>query len=128
VSKIVLDASAVLAIIQQESGHEKLTLSLLDGALCSSVNLAEVQAKLVTRGWASREAWDDATSAIDEVVPFEAQQAKTAGDLIVQTRPLGLSLGDRACLALGITVNAPVYTTEKIWKKLNLGIPIHVIR
>jgi PIN domain nuclease of toxin-antitoxin system len=118
----------VLAIIHREPGHEKLTLSLLDGSLCGSVNLAEVQAKLVTRGWASDEAWDDATSAIDEVAPFEAQQAKTAGDLIVQTRPLGLSLGDRACLALGIAVNAPVYTTEKVWKKLNLGIPIHVIR
>jgi ribonuclease VapC len=127
-SKIVLNASAVLAIIHREPGHEKLTLSLLDGSLCSSVNLAEVQGKLVTRGWASDEAWDDATSAIDEVVLFEAQQARTAGDLIVQTRPLGLSLGDRACLALGIALNAPVYTTEKAWKKLSLGIPIYVIR
>lgn len=127
-SKIVLDASAVLAIIHREPGHEKLTLSLLDGSLCSAVNVAEVQAKLVTRGWASDEAWEDATSSVDEVVPFDPQQAKTAGDLIIQTRPLGLSLGDRACLALGVVLNAPVYTAEKIWKKLNLGITIQVIR
>lgn len=127
-SRIVLDASAILAIVHREPGHEKLTLALLDGALCSSVNVAEVQAKLVSRGWASEEAWEDATSAIDEVVPFDAPQAKTCGDLITVTCAQGLSLGDRACLALGITRNAPIYTTEKTWKKLRLGIPIQVIR
>jgi PIN domain nuclease of toxin-antitoxin system len=127
-SRIVLDASAILALVHREPGHEKLTLALLDGALCSSVNLAEVQAKLVSRGWGSDEAWEDATSAIDEVTPFDASQAKICGDLITVTRPLGLSLGDRACLALGITYNAPIYTTEKSWKKLRLGVRIQVIR
>jgi PIN domain nuclease of toxin-antitoxin system len=92
------------------------------------VNVAEVQAQLVSQGWESDEAWEDATSAIDEVVPFDTPQARTCGDLITLTRPLGLSLGDRACLALGITHKVPVYTTEKSWKKLRLGIPIQVIR
>lgn len=127
-SRIVLDASAVLAVIQREPGHEKLTMSLLQGSLCSSVNLAEVQGKLVSRGWSSDEAWADATSVMDEVATFDSQQAQTAGDLIAQTRALGLSLGDRACLALGLARNAPVYTTEKAWKKLNLKVPIQVIR
>jgi len=56
-SRIVLDASAVLAIINQEPGHEKLTPELLADAVCSTVNLAEVQAKLISRGWSSGEAW-----------------------------------------------------------------------
>jgi len=127
-SRIVLDASVILALVHREPGHEKLTLALLDGAICSAVNVAEVQAKLVSRGWASDEAWEDATSAIDEVVPFDALQAKTCGDLITATRPLGLSLGDRACLALGITHKVPICTTERSWKKLRLAVPIQVIR
>ena len=72
--------------------------------------------------------WDDATSAIDEVVPFATQPAKASGDLIIQTRRLGLSPDDRACLAPGIVRNAPVSNTEKTWKKLKLGIPAHLIR
>jgi PIN domain nuclease of toxin-antitoxin system len=59
---------------------------------------------------------------------FDEQQARIAGDLVAQTRPIGLSLGDRACLALGIALKLPVYTAEKSWKKLKLGVPIHVIR
>jgi ribonuclease VapC len=128
VSKIVLDASAVLAVINAEPGHEKLTPELLADAVSSTVNLAEVHAKLISRGWTSQEAWEDSTSPVAEVVPFNAQQARISGDLIPQTKALGLSLGDRACLALAIALDAPVYTAEKAWKKLRTGIPLHVIR
>jgi len=128
VSKIVLDASAVLAVINAEQGHEKLTPELLAGAVSSTVNLAEVHAKLLSRGWTSQEAWEDATSPVAEAVPFDAEQARISGDLIIQTKPRGLALGDRACLALGIAFDAPVYTAEKAWKKLKPGIPIHLIR
>lgn len=127
-SRIILDASAILAVIHQESGYEKLTPGLLGRAVASAVNLAEVQGKLVSRGWTSEEAWEDATSPIQEVVPFNQEQARIAGDLIAQTRQLGLSLGDRACLALGIALQGPVYTCEKAWKNLPLGVPVHVIR
>jgi PIN domain nuclease of toxin-antitoxin system len=124
----VLDASAVMAVIQGEPGHERLTPELLSDAVCSAVNLAEVHAKLVSRGLSSQEAWQDATSPIAEILPFDGDQARISGDLVTQTKPLGLSLGDRACLALGIALQAPVYTAEKAWKKLKLGIPIHLIR
>ncbi len=127
-SRIVLDASAVLAVINAEPGHEILTPELLVDAVSSTVNLAEVQAKLVSRGWPSEEAWEDATSPILEVLSFDAQQACIAGDLIVQTKSLGLSLGDRARLALAIALHAPVYTAEKTWKEVKTSIPIHVIR
>jgi ribonuclease VapC len=127
-SRIVLDASAILAVIHQEPGHERLTPELLAKAVGGTVNLAEVQSKLVSRGWSSEEAWEDATSPVQEIVPFDEKHARIAGDLITQTRPVGLSLEDRACLALAMVLKVPVYTAERAWKGLKLGIRIHVIR
>jgi PIN domain nuclease of toxin-antitoxin system len=127
-NRIVLDASAILAFLQGERGSEKLTPALLNSAVCGAVNVAEVHSKLVSRGWSIEEAWEDATSTIQEVIPFDISHARLAGSLVTQTRALGLSLGDRACLALAITLRAPVYTTEQAWKKLKLEVPVHVIR
>lgn len=127
-NRVVLDASAILAFIQGEPGSEKLTPQLLSAAVCGAVNLAEVHGKLVSRGWSVDEAWDDATSPIQEVIPFDLSQARLAGGLVAHTRTIGLSLGDRACLALALTLEAPVYTTEQAWKKLKLEVPVHVIR
>ena len=127
-SSVVLDASAILALINGEPGSDKLTPRLLAGAVCSTVNLAEVQTKLVSKGWSPEEAWDDATSPIREAIFFTDAHAKIAGSLVALTQSLGLSLGDRACLALGISLKAPVYTAEKSWGKLKLGVRIHLIR
>ena len=127
-NRVVLDASAILAIIHQEPGYETLTPDLLARSVASTVNLAEVQSKLVSHGWPSEEAWEDATSPVQEIVPFDQDHAKVAGDLIAYTRQLGLSLGDRACLALGLALKAPVYTCEKLWKSVRLGVPINLIR
>ncbi|MFZ0201408.1 MAG: type II toxin-antitoxin system VapC family toxin [Candidatus Sulfotelmatobacter sp.] len=127
-NRILLDASAILAVISGEPGAEKLTPALLARAVASTVNLAEVHTKLVSRGWPSAQAWEDATSPVREVVSFDEEQARTAGDLVAQTRHLGLSLGDRACLALAMRLNVPVYTAEKAWKKLKMSVPVHVIR
>jgi PIN domain nuclease of toxin-antitoxin system len=124
----VVDASAVLAVIHEEERSEKLTPELLSDAIVSSVNLAEVQSKLVSRGWPPDIAWEDATAPVGEIVPFTAEHAKTAGTLISETRSLGLSLGDRACLALALALQAPVYTADRSWKKLKLPIRIHIIR
>ena len=127
-NRIVLDASAILALINGEPGQEMLTSEVLSNSVCGAVNLAEVQGKLVSRGWSSDEAWEDATSPVQEVLAFDSHQARIAGDLTVQTRPLGLSLGDRACIALALALKAPVYTAEKTWKKLKLPVPVLVIR
>jgi len=126
-SKAVLDASAILAVIFSEPGAEKLTDEILDDAVASTVNLAEVQATLVRKGYDPEAAWEDALSM---VVPEEytPAQAKAAGTMIRETSRLGLSLGDRSCLALAMALNAEVYTTEKLWKNLKLGVTIHVIR
>lgn len=127
-SKIVLDASALLAVLNSEPGADKLTPELLSTAVSNTVNLAEVQSKLVDRGMDPDNAWEATISPIQEIADFTAELAKVAGSLIAQTRPLGLSLGDRACLALGLALKAPVYTADKLWKNLKLGIRIHVIR
>ena len=127
-SRVVLDASALLAVLNGEPGAEELTPELLQAAASSTVNLAEVQSKLVNCGIRPKDAWEAALSPIREAVAFTSEQAKIAGSLIAQTRSLGLSLGDRACLALGIALKAPVYTADRSWKNLKLGIRIHVVR
>jgi ribonuclease VapC len=128
VNRIVLDASALLAILNGEAGSDKLTPELLSTAASSTVNLAEVQSKLVDRGLSPDTAWAAVLSPVAESIPFTAEHAKAAGSMISKTRSFGLSLGDRACLALGLTLDAPVYTADRSWKNLKLGLRIHVIR
>jgi ribonuclease VapC len=126
VNRTVLDASALLVLLNQEPGAEKLTPELLREATCSTVNLAEVHSKLVQQGGDPDEAWEDTLSPIAEIAEFTGEQARIAGGLAAEAR--SLSLGDRACLALGIALHAPVYTADRAWKSLKLGVPIHVIR
>jgi PIN domain nuclease of toxin-antitoxin system len=118
----------MIALLNQEPGSEKITPELLSNSVTSTVNLAEVQSKLVDRGAHAGDAWQDTISSVNEAIPFTTEQARAAGDLIAETRHLGLSLGDRACLSLAIALKAPVYTTDKSWRNLKLGIRIHVLR
>jgi ribonuclease VapC len=127
-NNIVLDASALMALLNQEPGADRLSPDLLADAICSTVNLAEVQSKLVERGIRPDDAWSTALSPIRESVAFTDEHAKLSGSLIREIRPLGLSLGDRACLALALELKAPVYTADRSWKNLKLGVRIHVIR
>jgi PIN domain nuclease of toxin-antitoxin system len=127
-SDVVFDASAILALLQQEPGAEKLTIDIRKNAVVSTVNLAEVQSKLVKMRNDPDKAWEAALASIAAVEPYTIEQAKIAGSMIATTEKYGLSLGDRSCLALAIALKAPVYTAEKAWKNLSVGIPIHVIR
>jgi PIN domain nuclease of toxin-antitoxin system len=127
-NEVVLDASAILAILFQERGAEKLTAEILKEAVIGTVNLAEVQSKLIKKGYLPDEAWEDALSLVNSAEPYTSEQARIAGDLITTTEKHGLSLGDRSCLALAIALKAPVYTTEQSWRNLKVGVPIHVIR
>lgn len=127
-NRVVVDSSVLLAVIHQEQGSEKVTPELLKRAIISTVNLAEVQGKLLNWGWLPDDAWADATGSVGEIVPFTTEHARAAGNLIAETRALGLSFGDRACLALALALRAPVYTADRSWKHLKLGLQIHVIR
>ncbi len=125
--RAVLDASAILAAIGNEPGAD-LVSEHISHAAVSTVNLAEAQSKLIERRLPPGEAWESALSFAREVFVFDAEQASIAGGLIPFTRPFGLSLGDRACLALVITLRAPVYTTDRLWANLNLNVDIRLLR
>jgi ribonuclease VapC len=92
-NKTVLDASAIFAILFEERGAEKLTDEILQGAVISTVNLAEVQTKLVRMGHDPEKAWVDALLLESAPEPYTSDHAKVAGALAKETRNLGLSLG-----------------------------------
>jgi ribonuclease VapC len=127
VSEIVLDASALMAVLREEPGASAVE-AVLDRAAISAVNLSEVQAKLVERGTAAKIAWSSLIDLDLDVVDFDVPQAKVAGDLRRLTRIQGLSLGDRACLALAQALGLPAMTADRAWAGLEVGIEIRTIR
>jgi PIN domain nuclease of toxin-antitoxin system len=70
----------------------------------------------------------DILSIVQAEEPFTSEQAGIAGDLIAVTEELGLSLGNRTCLAMAMARRAPVYTTGQLWRELKVGVPVHGIR
>lgn len=116
-----------MVLIRGEAGAERVE-ACLPGALISTVNQAEVQSKLVAAGLEENLAWWHIAEAGCAAVAFDEEQARVAGALVRVARPLGLSLGGRACLALAIQRQATVYTTDRAWKSLDLGITVEVIR
>ncbi|GDY33037.1 type II toxin-antitoxin system VapC family toxin [Gandjariella thermophila] len=125
----VLDASAVLALLYRERGHEHVA-EQLSGAVISAVNWSEIVQKLVQRGHPAPDAAVDAVRALGvEVVPFTASDARRAALLWSETRTAGLSLGDRACLALAAAIPGGVaVTADKAWDTLDLDVPVQLIR
>lgn len=126
-SSCVLDASAALAVLKSEPGASEV-LAFQETALISAVNLAEVHGRMVQLGMQSEQAWRAALRIVSQVANFDERQARVTSDLLPRTRALGLSLGDRACLALAIERKLPVLTADKAWKSLRLGVEIRVIR
>jgi PIN domain nuclease of toxin-antitoxin system len=127
VSKVVLDGSAVLALLAGEPGAEVVSACVPDAAV-STVNVAEIGMKLADRGMAENEVRSAISTLGLEVVVFDEDAAYTTAALRSRTRSLGLSLGDRACLALGETRSLPVLTADRNWAGLKLGVEIRVIR
>ena len=123
----MLDASAILATIQREKGFEQVD-AVLTQATVSAVNYSEVIAKLADRGMPEA----PITLLLDRlnlnVSVFTEQQAQRAGQLRALTRKAGLSLGDRACLALAEELGCPVVTADRAWAELDLGVPVVLIR
>lgn len=126
-SRVVIDASAVLALLNQESGSEEI-LQYIGNAAISSVNLSEVIAKLADAGIPEADINQILLNLNLEVVVFNEEQALKAGMMRPATKSIGLSVRHRACLALGILLNQPVVTTERLWSSLSVGIEIRVVR
>jgi ribonuclease VapC len=119
----VLDASALIAMLRDEPGGDVVE-ELLETATISSVNWSEVVQKALD--WKTEIAGlRQGLEALGlEVVPFTAPLAETTADLRASTRQAGLSLGDRACLALASVLGLPAITADRIW--LDLGLPIEI--
>lgn len=124
---VVLDASALLAVLRTEPGWERVE-ARLEGARIGAVNLSEVVAKLIDDGVPEAEIRLAIGRLELDVHAFDVQHAYLAGVLRGGTRGLGLSLGDRACLALAQSLGAPALTADRSWSRLDLGIAIEVIR
>lgn len=124
----VLDASAVLAYLQQEPGMDAVRNALQAGSIISAVNLAEVCAKLDARGVAPRPIVERLKALGLAVAVFTEEDAMLSGEIMSSTQALGLSLGDRACLALCRRLGAVALTAEKAWARLELGFEVRLIR
>ncbi len=125
---MVLDASAILALLHQESGGSVVADAVVAGAIVSAVNLSEVVAVLSDAGLPEDENREALASLPLRVVEFSAELAYAAGLLRAATRVHGLSFGDRACLALGRDLEMPVLTADRSWQGLDLGVQIRLIR
>jgi PIN domain nuclease of toxin-antitoxin system len=124
---VVLDASALLAYLQGEPGEE-IVDQLLAESVMSSVNWAEVVQKSIAAGVEVDGMLDDLQILGLIIEPFTAEDGEMAGRLWQQTRLAGLSLGDRACLSLGLRLGVPVLTSDRAWASLNLSLDIRIIR
>ncbi|MDF3047557.1 MAG: hypothetical protein K0R73_675 [Candidatus Midichloriaceae bacterium] len=117
----ILDTSAILAIINNEPGSDVIR-PLLSNSIVSSVNIAETSAILVSR---YKIPLSDVKTLVNQligtVINFTEEQAYIVAELEAVNREngYGLSLGDKACISLGISLNTPIYTADKIWEGLN---------
>jgi ribonuclease VapC len=127
-SNAVLDASAILAFLNQETGHQRVAELLRDGAVVSAVNLAEVAARLSEAGGSDSQIRIILDVLQLEVAAFGADLAYRTAMLRLPTRHLGLSLGDRACLALAEQLGLPAVSADRAWGNLQIGVPIELLR
>lgn len=127
-NKYILDASSLLALIKNEPGSQMVE-ELLGHIIMSSINVSEVAATLMQSTMTFEESQECILPLISSLIPFDEPQAFQTAALKKQTKSWGLSLGDRACIALGMTKQLPIYTADRIWKELKIeGVDIRLIR
>lgn len=124
---MILDASAVIALLRNEAGARAVTEAHENAWICA-VNVTEVVSKLIDNGGRPDTALRTVANLGYKVVDFSVDLALRAGVLRTSTRAHGLSLGDRACLALAERERLPVLTTDRAWASLDLGIEVVLIR
>ena len=126
-SSAVLDSSAVLAVLNNEPGADAV-LALLDDAVLSTVNYAEVVTKLIERGSSSNQAQAALQAIALTTVDFDLGLARRTGELRSETKGRGLSLGDRACLSLAEREGVPAVTGDRNWVGAVAKIKVQVFR
>ena len=125
---MIIDASALLALLHNEPGAEYVRRMVPDFVL-STVNFCEVVGKYAYKTGVPVENIRGLISAVtSEIISFDEHQAFLAASWHRQLQPFGLSLGDRACLALAKSRSLPVLTADRIWQTLDLGVDVILIR
>ena len=122
-----MDASALLALLNRETGYEEIA-EIIPHAAISAVNLSEVVAKLADSGMPEGEIREALEGLALEVHSFELELAYETGLLRPATRSRGLSLSDRACITLGSRLELPVLTTDRAWEGLDAGVKVRLVR
>lgn len=126
-AEIVLDTSALLAFVNGEAGGD-LVASVIGEATICTVNFAEAVTKLVDRGASLDRAREILAMADYAIVDFDRGLAEMAGALVIRTRSRGLSLGDRACLALAQRERLPALTGDRVWLEVDSGVEVRLFR
>ncbi len=124
---IILDASAIIAVLKREPGAERVS-AVAEGARVSALTIAEVATWLTVEGVQADRAYMALNLFRLTVEPFHHARAVDAGFLVAKTRHRGLSLGDRACLALAIELGMPVMTGDRAWRDLDIGVDVRMFR
>jgi ribonuclease VapC len=124
---VVLDASAVLALVGSERGADEVR-RILESAVMSAVNLAEVLTKLADRGLSETAQRRMRARLGFTVRDFDERSAWISAGLRAATRARGLSAGDRACLGLALHEGLPVLTADASWSTVDVGVEVRVIR
>jgi ribonuclease VapC len=132
VERRVLDASALLALVFEEPGADVIAQRLEEDAVMSAVNWAEVLSRLVDEG-ASESLAHHRLGLLREahelqVIAFDEALARESAALREVTRVRGLSLGDRACLALARSLGVPAVTADHKWLEFDAGVAVELIR
>ena len=126
-TKYALDASALLALLNEEEGCD-VVLQALPSSIISSVNLSEVITILARDGMSEEYITSILKSLNLAVIPFDEKQGYSAGMLYNKTKSKGLSFGDRACLSVAMKKETKVLTADSAWYKLDCGVEIDFIR
>ena len=125
--KYILDSSALLALLHSETGAEAVS-GIRNLSVMSSVNACESVTRLILKGMPERAAQEALQGSEVKIIPFDAEAGLLAAFMIAKTKPFGLSLGDRACLATAQHLGLEAVTADQIWAKLDLPIKITLIR
>ena len=123
----VLDASALLAYLKDEAGGD-IVREVLSSATISTVNWAEVVQKAIALETDVDGMLEEMQELGLKIEPFTVEDGEKAGRLWTETKQYGLSLGDRACLSLGLRLEATVLTSDRVWNQLDVDVDIELIR
>ena len=127
-NKIIFDASAVIALLAKEKGFEVIKRHLKN-AIISSINISEVYKYCIDKQNLTADECKNimGISGI-KIIDFDEKQALIAADIYPKNKEYGLSLGDRACIALAIEKKHPILTCDKIWEKINIDVKFIMVR